>query len=695
MKGAAQDASGIHSLMVDLDARLQLEAEKFRRAGKDPGSSFRGLFIDDAEASQLLAGLGEPNRSTFGAKATVHRQLIHLKELFCLSEKELWMLAAVVAPDFDLRYERIFAYLQDDITRKRPNVDLLLTLSSSSPDERIASRVLFSESATLIKGGLVTLHDETTDRTAPLLASSLQADERVVSYLLGSDEIDFRLRHFTRSLAGRPLDSTVSESTRKQMESLAGDWLTSDSTRLIVLNGSPGVGKTQAGQSVADRLGADLLYVDSVALLRADIPAALAMRLIFREATLRESALYWSAAHTLWEDGERPAVFLAAFTEQLALWNGVVILAGPADWPGPAVVGEAAAHRVSLPMPAVHERLALWKAELAGMGQIPPSVDEMLAHVSSGFRLTPGQIHDAVLVATSRAANTGEHAPSAQDLLAASRSVSSRALEAVADELLPRAGWADIVLPQDSIDQLRELCASVRCRGRVLDDWGFAARLAGGTGITALFVGPSGTGKTLAAGIVANELAFPIYRIDLARVVSKWIGETEKNLDRVFKAAEDSNAVLFLDEADALLGKRSEVKDSRDRYANLEISYLLQKMELYEGVAILATNMPQQLDTAFLRRLTFTVYFPLPEEAERLQIWHTLWPGALPRADDVNLRELAKFRLAGGNIKNILLAAAFLAASDGQEVTMQHLLHALRREYQKLGKEIDEEQPKP
>ncbi|TMD63133.1 MAG: ATP-binding protein [Chloroflexi bacterium] len=212
----------------------------------------------------------------------------------------------------------------------------------------------------------------------------------------------------------------------------------------------------------------------------------------------------------------------------------------------------------------------------------------------------------------------------------------------------------------------------------------------GGTGTTALFAGPSGTGKTMAAGIIASELGLPLFRIDLARVVSKWIGETEKNLDRVFKAAEDSNAVLFLDEADSLLGKRSEVKDSHDRYANLEISYLLQKMELYDGLAILATNMRQLIDEAFMRRLSFTVLFPLPEEPDRRLIWDALWPAALPRQGDVDLDRLAHFRLPGGNIRNVVLAAAYLAATEGTAVGMRHLLHGVRREYQKLGKQLSD-----
>ena len=207
--------------------------------------------------------------------------------------------------------------------------------------------------------------------------------------------------------------------------------------------------------------------------------------------------------------------------------------------------------------------------------------------------------------------------------------------------------------------------------------------------MTALFAGPSGTGKTLAAEVVARELGYDLFRIDLSAIVSKYIGETEKNLDRVFASAENANAVLFFDEADALFGKRSEVKDAHDRYANIEISYLLQKMEQFDGLAILATNLKQNLDDAFVRRLTFSVNFSFPEESERHRLWEALWPSLAPRADDVDLNWFAQeYRLSGGNIRNTVLAAVHLAAANGQVVSRDHLLHATRREYQKLGKTI-------
>ena len=217
--------------------------------------------------------------------------------------------------------------------------------------------------------------------------------------------------------------------------------------------------------------------------------------------------------------------------------------------------------------------------------------------------------------------------------------------------------------------------------------WGFDRKLSGGKGLSALFAGPPGTGKSMAAEVIAGELRLDLYKIDLAHIVSKYIGETEKNLDRVFRAAENATVVLFFDEADALFGKRSEVKDSHDRYANIEIAYLLQKMEEYEGLAILATNLRQNLDEAFVRRLQFVVEFPFPDEAYRRRIWQVSFPSETPIDADVDLALLAReVKLAGGNIRNIALAGAFRAAAAGAPVGMDHLLHAARREYQKLGR---------
>ena len=266
----------------------------------------------------------------------------------------------------------------------------------------------------------------------------------------------------------------------------------------------------------------------------------------------------------------------------------------------------------------------------------------------------------------------------------------------MARKIEPGFAWQQLVLPPDQLTQLREICDHAEHRHVVFGGWGFGRQMSLGKGLNALFSGPPGTGKTMAAEVIANELGLDLYKIDLSQVVSKYIGETEKNLDRVFAAAESSNAILFFDEADALFGKRSEVRDSHDRYANVEVSYLLQKMEEYEGIAILASNLRQHVDQAFLRRLAFTVHFPFPDEESRRRIWEGAWPAEAPLDADVDFAALAReFRLAGGNIRNIVLAAAFLAAAEGARVRQGHLLRATRREYQKMGKTIAEAEATP
>jgi len=260
-------------------------------------------------------------------------------------------------------------------------------------------------------------------------------------------------------------------------------------------------------------------------------------------------------------------------------------------------------------------------------------------------------------------------------------------LDDLAQRVETTAAWDDLVVPAFQKQILRDIVVNVRQRARVYDQWGFAAKSSRGLGISALFAGASGTGKTLAAEIMANELRLDLYRIDLSQVVSKYIGETEKNLRRVFDAAETAGAVLLFDEADALFGKRSEVKDSHDRYANIEVSYLLQRMEAYRGLAILTTNMKQALDQAFMRRIRFIVQFPFPDAAEREEIWKRVFPPATPTAD-LDAARLARLNVAGGNIRNIALGAAFLAADERAPVSMAHLLRVARAEYAKIDRPL-------
>ena len=243
------------------------------------------------------------------------------------------------------------------------------------------------------------------------------------------------------------------------------------------------------------------------------------------------------------------------------------------------------------------------------------------------------------------------------------------------------------MLPTDSKAQLKEIGSYFSNMSLVYEEWGFQSKTSLGKGLNALFVGQSGTGKTMAADIISGELGLDLYKIDLSGIVSKYIGETEKNLDRIFQEARDSNTILFFDEADALFGKRSEVKDSHDRYANIEISYLLQKMEEYQGIVILATNFRKNMDDAFVRRMHFVVEFPFPEEDDRLEIWRRVFPEKAPLDDSFDIGFLARqFKIAGGNIKNVAVTSAFLAAQESNTIEMKHAVLATKREYQKMGK---------
>ena len=333
--------------------------------------------------------------------------------------------------------------------------------------------------------------------------------------------------------------------------------------------------------------------------------------------------------------------------------------------------------------PTSAEQRALWKTVLGGTGShLNGSVDRIAAQ----FNFNTASIRAAG--ATLLQSENGDRDLNAA-LWESCRAQARARLDDLAERIVPAAGWDDLVLPQAQKQVLREIAVHVRQRGKVYESWGFSAQGTRGLGISALFSGPSGTGKTMAGEVLADELKLDLYRIDLSQVVNKYIGETEKNLRRVFDAAEEGGAILLFDEADALFGKRSEVKDSHDRYANIEVSYLLQKMEAFRGLAILTTNMKSALDTAFLRRIRFTVQFPFPDATQREQIWRRVFPAATP-TEALDFARLARLQIAGGNIRNVAMNAAFLAAEADQPVRMVHLLQAAKSEYGKLERPLTE-----
>jgi hypothetical protein len=676
-----------------LDRLLLLGADAAKAEyGPDAATDrFRGLYIGQAEVERLFArNPGAPALQHAGLDQAPLLDVVDeaypiaaLAHQFELTPFDLDLFLIALAPELDLRYERIYAYLQDDVSRKRPSVDLALNLLCSSAEEKLHGRARFGAGAPLLRHDVIHLVADSGRTEPPLLAHSIKPDEQLVRFVLGERGLDRRLATFCRWIepigdahfqyGGNAVVPELLPAVRRARA--AGQPLR------FYLEGPAGTGRREAAIGLAGAIGTPLLVAD---LTRANTTASEFERhlhLMFREARLQDAVLYLEdASRVEGAEGER---LHEALHRALAAHEGIVIVSGSRPW-HPS--GRAPLGVVQVPFRhASHDQsVALWRAALAD-AQLALDRAEINA-LAGRFRLTAGQIADASATARVRARiGTG---PSHRDLVyAAARAQCGHDLAALARKIEPTFAWEDIVLPEDTLAQLREICRRVAGRHHVLGTWGFGRRLSYGKGTTALFTGPSGTGKTMAVEVLARALDLDVYRIDLSGVVSKYIGETEKNLDRVFRAAESANAVLFFDEADALFGKRSEVHDAHDRYANIEISYLLQKMEEYEGLAVLATNLRQNLDDAFTRRLAFTVFFPFPDEAARGRIWRAVWPKEAPLAEDVDLPLLAaRFKLSGGNIKNVSLAAAFLAAGESGAITMAHLLRAIRREFQKMGK---------
>lgn len=675
------------------------------KAAVDP---FRGLHISQSEVEHLLARApGVPilrtpteQEETLPKAVREGSRLDWLKQVFGLTPFEIYVILLSLAPELDLRYERIYAYLQDDVTRRRPSVDLALNLLSPNPDAKLANRVHFAPEAVLIRHNLIHLIADPQQMHPPLLSHYLKLDDQIIRLLLEHQNLDARLAPFCEivepsvSMDNLPLSGEM----KKGLPALVLEARQSRQPLRLYFQGMRGIGKRRTAEALAGEAGMSLLAVDLARALAADPDFDRQLKLLFREAWLQDAILYLDGLEALLS-GDRPIPY-QRLLDRLADNASITILTGTQPW---VPVGHRPIGMIGVPfvLPQFTERRACWQDNLTAAGIMLEPND--LDGLADRFRLTPLQIAEAVATAHHRASlqTTGEPPeealsqssikPGIDDLFAAARTQSGHDLKALARQIEPKYVWADIVLPEDTLAQLREVCQRVAHQQRVLGEWGFGQKISLGKGVNALFAGPSGTGKTMAAEIIANELRLDVYKIDLSAVVSKYIGETEKNLERIFTTAENANAILFFDEADALFGKRSEVRDSHDRYANVEISYLLQKMEEYEGIAILATNLRQNLDESFVRRLTFTVHFPAPDEASRRRIWEKIWPAETPRDADLDLDFLGRqFKLSGGNIKNVALAAAFLAAEDDSAVTMAHLVRATRREYQKLGKPLTE-----
>jgi AAA+ superfamily predicted ATPase len=653
---------------------------------------FHGLQIQSEEVNRLLLQLpGKPLLwCALGESSSYDLQIKSkfsvLAERFSLSSFDIDVLIIAIAPEFDLRYERIYAFLQDDVTRRRPNVDLVLNLLCQTTEEKLINRDRFAADSPLISNRLISLSTESQQAPTTFLASSLSANYKLVQWLLGETALDARLEPFSQAVepATNFKQLYLNESLRLAFARLTNKTKTNQAANKIYLNGRIGSGKGCIAEALAKQNGLRLLTVQMGKALAANIDFRHIYRHIALEAWFQNALIFIEDVDVLTlEEYPSQLLCLAEFIED---YDGFIVFAGK-DENWNIRSGIHSVINIPISLPDAEIRQALWQKQLTESA-LKAEDFKLLAQ---RFRLAAGQIVAACETAQLQAQWQALIAPgsklSLSEVMQAARNQSGHSLARLARKILPKYQWDDLILPDDQRLQLEEICLQFNHQHTVFSTWGMGRKLSLGRGLNILFSGPPGTGKTMAAEVIAHQLGLDLYKIDLSQIVSKYIGETEKNLDKIFTAAEDANAILFFDEADALFGKRSEVKDAHDRYANIEVGYLLQKMEEYEGIAILATNLRNHLDDAFVRRLQFIVEFPMPDEHYRKRIWETLFPAEAPVGDDVDFQLLAReIRVAGGNIKNIGLASAFYAANDGGVIRMLHLLRAAHREHQKLGR---------
>jgi hypothetical protein len=584
-----------------------------------------------------------------------------VRSCFGLSTFERRIIVLCAAPELDGRFDEVLAAAQGDSARGYPTFGLAL---AAFPDAHWSA----------LTPGSPLRHWRLIESGPGLLTSApLHIDEWLLHVLAGAGGLDQRLAPVVSPMAAA---APMTRSSESAVADLTAAWLHPGQNVPVILRGPSRQQKRTVFAAACTRLRCEPWVLDA-----ADLPAGAAdldelARLWERGASYERAALLIEG-HSREAGGAVTRDPVERFSARLATPVAVAMEAA-----GAAVL-KAITIEVAKPTPA--EQRGLWVQALGQEGSFISSADGVLDRVTAHFDLDATAIGMAAERALRDEGTTQDDAE--RVLWDACRRTTRAGLDHLAQRLQSTATFDDLVLPEAQIQLLGDIVSQVKQRSRVYDDWQMAGASPRGLGISAVFAGPSGTGKTLAAEVVANSLALDLYRVDLSQVVSKYIGETEKNLRQIFEAAGDSGAVLLFDEADALFGKRSEVRDSHDRYANVEISYLLQAIDSYRGLALLTTNMRKALDTAFLRRLRFVITFPFPGSAERAAIWRRAFPPATP-TKDLDVSKLAQLTVAGGTIRSIALHAAFTAADAGVPVGMHEVLRAAIAEYAKLERPL-------
>ncbi|MFD9690739.1 ATP-binding protein [Kitasatospora sp. NPDC001309] len=682
--GHGHDNGHLWERLHRVEQRVRTAVRERRADDPDPDDPYRGQYLGPEAVERILAsaavatGHGTPAGQDAPAPPPGSR-LARLGAAFGLLPVDLDLLLVALAPDLDPRFEQLYGYLNDDLTRRRATVGLALDLCGLPGAG--AGRFRFAARSPLIAGGLL----ELTEPDRPLLSRTLRVPDRVTAHLLGEDEPDDALAGLARRAdpadRARPMApaGALTPAEAQAVDRLRAAATAAGGGAVHLLDRGGHAGPLAVAALAAD--GRPPLVVDAAAL--AARPPGATVRVLAREARLAGGGVVLGPLDRLEPERPERAALLRELCAELAAVP--LIVHGPLVW-DPAWSRESPVV-VTAPPPDADGRAAQWARALAAAGTpLDEELTDGLAETVAAYRVDREKLARAASVAARTAA--AERRPvRAEDLRTAVRAQNAAGLARLARRIEPAVGWPDLVLPDPTADRLRELVLRARHREQVLGRWRMRPGGGRGNGVLALFAGESGTGKTMSAEVVAAELGMELYVVDLSTVVDKYIGETEKNLERIFTEAAQVNGVLLFDEADALFGKRAQVKDAHDRHANVETAYLLQRMESFDGIALLTTNLRANLDEAFTRRLDVIAEFPLPDRAQRRLLWDRCLGPALPRGDDLDLDYCAEhFELTGGSIRACAVSAAYLAAGAGTPLGMAQLVAAVVGEYRKLGR---------
>lgn len=707
-------------LLVDLVIHAQVI--KFRQDNSSRQNAFHGLYITEDEIDSLLAESPDYNKWVNSMEGVsdeyekvsmaagqlssiiktrilksremgINLKLLNIASLYDLNSFEVNIFLLCLAAQFSGKYRKLFSYLQDDVTKKNPCVELILNMVCKTFNEKTEARRYFSQQAPLFKNNIIQFIEDRNDPDKPVISRELKVNDRIVGYILDETYLSDDLSVFSKIYDRENTfsDTVIQPEIKGQLQNFVSFCRSTESRDSFIFSfyGTDETQKHETAGAICNELGVPLLVIDLHALNNSDLYFERGIDLVLRESEILNSAIYLKNADFIFSSDpefDDHSYIRKYLISEFDKYSMLTFISTSEFLP---VHGEFSRQKlisIEMPVPEYSLRKEIWSrylSECSTDGSVDPK------EIAGKYNLTAGQIRDVVATAGISALwREGYNGYITQkDLDEACHVHSNQKLRKLAQRIKPARTWDDIILDSRISGKLREIVKMFKNKHQVYDEWGFDKKFSLGKGISALFFGEPGTGKTLAAEIMASELGMDLYKIDISTVVSKYIGETEKNLSKIFNEAETSNSILFFDEADSLFGKRTEVKDSHDRYSNIEVSYLLQRIDEYDGVVIMATNYSKNIDEAFERRLHFIINFPFPDEASRMLIWQNAFTGKIPLDKNIDFRFLAKkFEISGGNIKNIALQSAFYAADSGGALNMDHILKACRGEYEKIGR---------